>query len=185
MQHFVDIAALHDFLFSIYECSEGAPGRHLFKKELQRQLEFTEDQAQLYANIVLTKNSNGSADWVNMNACKLLGRWVHIKQHGGAGYLNSKTQTWTFNDDLTYEYKVEQYESALNLGAFYNFTMSSNPEPIIQRGIWAPSDRLEQTISVVIISALGYASRLEIVWPDDESSRKQSCTIDGVAYARR
>jgi len=184
MQNFVDMPALHDFLNSIYECQEGEPGQKLLKEELIKQLQFTEAQAQLYSSTVLTKNSNGSADWVNMNAGKMLGSWVHIDQYSSAGYMNSKTDSWVFNEDLTYQHKIEKYESSLSLGAFQNFSMSSNPTPTISFGIWAPSDRLEQTFNVVIIASSGYASILKVAWPNDKDFICKSCTIDGVQYAK-
>ena len=184
MKHFVDISALHDFLESIYENAEGEPGKILFREELQRQLEFSPEQAKIYSSTVLTKNSNGSGDWVNMNAAKLSGRWVHIDQYSSGGYINNKTTTWEFNDDLTYQYKIEKYESTLNLGAFYNFSATINPKPVIEYGIWAPSDRLELNISIVTISSSGYTSILKIAWPGEGYSC-QSCKINDVPYARQ
>ncbi|MBL0153391.1 MAG: hypothetical protein IPP93_07870 [Chitinophagaceae bacterium] len=184
MQHFVNISAIQNYLERIYKSQKGKNGQTLLKKELIRQLQFTEEQAQLYSSTVLTKNSNDSADWVYRNATKMLGRWVHIDQYSSAGYMNNKTDTWHFKDDLTYQHKIEKYESSFSTGPFQSFSMTSNPTPTITSGIWAPSDRLEQTINVVIISFSGYASRLKIAWPDEEDTFFNSCKIDDVQYAK-
>ena len=183
MKHFVDITALHDFLESIDECKGNEPGRNLLSQELQRQLEFSAEQANMYASVVYSKDSNGSGDWVNMNGAKLSGNWVHIDQFSSGGFISNKTSTWEFNDDLTYQHKIEKYDSTFNPGIVSNFSAVVNPKPVVEYGIWAPSDSLDLNTRIVIISSSGYISILKIVWPDEGYSC-QSCKINNIPYAR-
>ncbi|HEY9502567.1 MAG TPA: hypothetical protein VIR01_13125, partial [Pyrinomonadaceae bacterium] len=50
-------------------------------------------------------------------------------------------ETWTFNVDLTYEHKIERYDSSLTTGPFFQ-SSHSRPNMSLQRGIWAPSDNI-------------------------------------------
>ena len=184
MKNFTDFYALHNFLEKISESVEGEPVRNLFSQILQEQLEFTPEQARIYSSVVLTQDSNGSGDWVSMNAAKLSDTWVHMDQFSSGGFISNKTTTWEFNDNLTYLHKIEKYDSTLNLGTLSNFSAVVNPKPVIEYGIWAPTDSLDLNSRIVIISSSGHTSFLKIVWPEEGHSPK-SCKIDDVSYARQ
>jgi hypothetical protein len=71
MNYFTDVSALHKVLSVVFENGPGEPGQTLFAESLESELGFTKEQASLYPSIVLSQNSNGSADWVAMNAADM------------------------------------------------------------------------------------------------------------------
>ena len=117
MNYFRDVSALHDVLGVSYEKAPSETRR----AELARLLEewgFSPDQASLYASSLLCRNAEGSADWVRTNAFHVSGSWVRGEQQGNVGsWLSTMKETWTFNIDLTYEHKIERYESSISTGA--------------------------------------------------------------------
>ena len=113
MKDFNDIGALRSVLQDVYDkCPSEAEQRLAnFAGVLEQQLDFTKDDAALYASIVLTRNAGGSSEWAGWNAIKVFGTWMRMSQEGmSAALLKSETETWKFSDDLTCEHKFETYE---------------------------------------------------------------------------
>jgi hypothetical protein len=103
VKNFNDLSALSSILEELYAKGPLDPKRRreVFADFLEQQLEFTKDQASLYASTVLTRNAEGSADWVGSAAIKVLGTWLRMTQEGmSAALLTSLTETWRFSDDL-------------------------------------------------------------------------------------
>lgn len=182
MKNFKDISALHSVLSAAYSLGEGEVGRNAFAQLLQESFEFDAPQAELYSSTVLTTNSNGSADWVSMNAYKVVGKWARGNSDGSAGNLVvSKTETWQFNEDLTYQHKHESYEGYVSpFGDSY-----SRPSSSSEFGIWAPSDRLDDRLSIVAISQSGRSRPIRIEWLGATHTSPTSCTLDGERFARQ
>jgi hypothetical protein len=165
MLNFANIEALHSVLSAIYKAQEGLAGVALFREILQRDLHFSLQQAEKYSETVLTRNSNGSADFVNMNAYKLVGTWSRGNSKGSAGnLLVTKTESWIFQEDLTYEHKNESYEGYVSsFGGGY-----SRPRSSSTYGIWAPSDVPSSAISMVTIKSDGIPHTRSVTWQPDE-----------------
>jgi len=182
MMNFKDISALCGVLSAAYNLGEGAVGRDAFSQLLCEQFEFNADQAKFYASTVLSLNSNGSADWVSMNAHKLAGKWVRGDSSGSAGNLVvTKTWIWQFNEDLTYENRYETYEG-------YNSPFGdsySRPTSQSEYGIWAPPDQLADEISIVAISTTGWCRPIKISWRGATQTIPSSCSVDGVVFGRQ
>jgi len=182
MMNFKDISALCGVLSAAYNLGEGAVGRDAFSHLLREQFEFDADQAKLYASTVLSVNSNGSSDWVSMNAHKLAGKWVRGDSSGSAGNLVvTKTWIWQFNEDLTYENRYETYEG-------YNSPFGdsySRPTSQSEYGIWAPPDQLADEISIVAISTTGWCRPIKISWRGATQTIPSSCSVDGVDFGRQ
>lgn len=182
MKNFKDISALHGILLAAYKDGEGMPGRNTLIKALQEYLEFDENQARLYAWTVLSKNSNDSADWVSSNAYKIAGTWVNGNMSGSAGnLLVTKTETWQFNEDLTYQHKYESYEGYVSpFGGSY-----SKPSSSSESGIWAPPDELLDEISIVIISFSGRCRPIKIGGLGSTQTIPRFCKISGEMFTRQ
>ena len=182
MKNFKNISALHSVLSEVYSLGEGEVGRNVFPQWLQENLELNEGQAELYSSTVLTKNSNGSADWVMMNGYKVVGKWTSGNMDGSAGnLLVSKTETWQFNEDLTYQHKNESYEGYVSpFGGSY-----SRPSSSSELGIWAPSDRLEDEFCIIAISQSGRSRSIRVKWLGATKINPVSCTLDGARFARQ
>jgi hypothetical protein len=180
MLNFANIEALHSVLSAIYKAQEGLAGVALFQEMLQRELHFSLQQAEKYARTVLTRNSNGSADFVNMNAYKLAGTWSSGNSKGSAGnLLVTKTESWIFREDLTYEHKNESYEGYVSpLGGGY-----SRPRSSSAYGIWAPSDVVSSDISIVMIKSDGIPLMHSITWQPDENM-PQGMLFDGKHFGK-
>lgn len=87
MFNFKDIDALHSVLKAIYQAQPGPGGVELLSNFLQEKLQFTREQATDYSTSVLTRNSDGSADFVHQNAWRLVGKWSKGSSPGSAGNL--------------------------------------------------------------------------------------------------
>ena len=183
MKNFNNIAALRSVLQAVYEQSPSEHEQRLsgFAGVLEQQLDFTKDDAALYASIVLTRNAEGSSDWVGSSAIKILGTWMRMSQEGmSAALLKSVTETWRFSDDLTCEHKLETYEGYVSpFGSSYSVP-SSNSEFFI----WASSDLDEQGLKVVIVSPDGGSRVLTFGWMDDEIF-PHKCSIDGETFIKQ
>ena len=167
-------------LSAAYRDGEGDVGRRLFKAALETNLGFDARQAELYSSTVLSRNSNGSASFVARHAYRLAGRWMRCEDRGSAGNLVvMKTETWRFEEDLTYEHKLESYEGSVSpFGSSYSLPTSSS-----EYGVWAPSDQPEDTFTVVIISRAGHCRRLAVEWLDSRSL-PQACKINRRQFMR-
>ncbi len=184
MKNFNDIWALQSVLKKLYEKGPGdlEQRRLMFVQFLEQQLELKGSDASLYASTVLTRNAEGSSDWVGFSALKVLGTWIRMSQQGmAAALLTSQTETWRFSQDLTCEHVLERYEGYVSpFGSGY-----SRPSSTREGFIWAPSDLNDQNLNVVIVpSDGGSARRLAFGWMD-EDLHPRKCSINGVAFVRQ
>jgi hypothetical protein len=140
VKNFNDIGALRSVLQDVYAISPSEPEERLagFATFLEKQLDFSKDDATLYASIVLTRNAGGSCDWAGWNAIKVFGTWMRMSQEGmAAALLKSETETWKFSEDLTCEHKLETYEGYVSpFGSSYSVPSSKSELFAWPRLIW-------------------------------------------------
>ena len=184
MKNFNDLSALRSVLKELYAKEPLHPEtrREVFAQFLEGQLDLTKDQAGLYASTVLTRNAEGSADWVGFAAIKLLGTWIRMKQEGmSAALLTSLTETWRFSDDLMCEHKLEKYEGYVSpFGSSYSVPSSTS-----KMFIWAPSDSCSENLDVVIVPLDGAMARtLTFTWLDQQSFPRK-CSINRDTFVKR
>ena len=157
------------------------------RAELSRFLEgwgFTVNQASLYASTVLCRNAEGSADWVRTNAFNVSRSWVRGEQQGNVGsWLSTMKETWKFNIDLTYEHKIERYESSISTGPFFQSSYS-RPTESVKRGIWAPPDWIRDQLDLFVMSSDGFARQMKLEWIDNSNYDYRACFIDGQRFGR-
>jgi hypothetical protein len=187
MLKMANVEALCRVMEKAYEAGEGARGRDLFAQALMSELKFSRAQADLYTSVVLSRNTNGSADRARTAAGMVMGRWSRASSEGAnpSVYLRSSQDTWEFKDDLTYEHRRSSYEGYVAPPSpFFSFSYS-RPSEHVDRGTWAPPDWWEETgLSIVILPLDGEGRRLTIQWTDPTSFFHSSCKIGGLAYAR-
>lgn len=178
---FKSIEALQSVLNTVFREQPGPEGVALFAAVLQEHFNFIPEQARRYSETVLTNNSEGSADAVHHNAVRLLGQWSKGTSAGSAGNLVvSRTETWTFFDDLTYQHKYESYEGYVSpFGGGY-----SRPQSSSTRGIWAPCDRSSSPISIVLIGEAGSCRNATIEWTASEQMFPPAMHFNGERFAR-
>ncbi|HEU5247267.1 MAG TPA: hypothetical protein VFU09_09280, partial [Candidatus Udaeobacter sp.] len=84
MKNSNDIAALRSVLQDVYANSPSEPEERLagFATFLEKQLEFSIDDAALYASTVLTRKTEGSSASTGWNAIKVFGTWMRMSQEG-------------------------------------------------------------------------------------------------------
>jgi hypothetical protein len=183
MNYFRDVSALHEVLGILYKKAPSEERR----PELSRLLEewgFTPDQASLYASTVLRRNAEGSADWMSTNAGHIVGSWIRGEQEGAVGsWLSTMKETWTFNIDLTYEHKIEKYDSSITTGPFFQSSYS-RPTANVQSGIWAPPDWILDRLDLFLMSSNGFARRMNLEWLDNDNCDFRACSIDGQRFGR-
>ena len=184
MKNFNDLPALRSVLQELYKKGPLDPERRreVFVDFLQQQLDLTKDDASLYASTVLTRNAEGSADWVGFAAIKMFGKWIRMSQEGmAAAWLKSVTESWEFSDDLMCEYKLETYEGYTSaFGSSY-----SRPSSRRTAFIWAPSDSCSENLDVVIVPLDGGLARtLKFAWLDQEVF-PHKCSINGDAFVKQ
>ncbi len=150
MKNFTDIGALRSALQDVYERFPSEPEKRLsdFAGILEAQLNFTKEDAAVYASIVLMRNAAGSSDSAGWNAIKVFGTWMRMSQEGmSTALLKSNTETWTFSEDLTCEHKLETYEGYVSsFGSSYSVPSSKR-----YLFAWASSDLEDQGLKVVIV----------------------------------
>lgn len=184
MKNFNDLSALRSVLQELYEKGPPDPEqrRALFADFLQQQLELTKTDASLYASTVLTRNAEGSADWVGSAALKVLGTWIRMSQQGmAAALLTSVTETWRFNEDLMCEHKLEKYEGYSSpFGSSYSVPSSTS-----EGFVWAPSDSFTEKLEVIIVPFdAGVARTLKFAWLDEEILPRK-CSINGATFVKQ
>jgi len=181
MFNFKGIDALHSVLTAIYEAQPGPGGAELLAGFLQENLKFTPEQASRYSKLVLTRNSGGSADFVHRNAWKLVGKWSKGSSAGSAGnLLVTRTESWIFSEDLSYESKYESYEGYVSpFGGGYSRPTSSSTF-----GIWAPNDLPTSPFSLLTIDERGNCRSRTIDWTERDQSRPSGMIFDGERYGR-
>jgi hypothetical protein len=184
VKNFNDLSALSSVLEELYAKVPLDPERRreVFADFLEQQLEFTKDQALLYASTVLTRNAEGSADWVGSAAIKVLGTWLRMTQEGmSAALLRSFTETWRFSDDLICEHKVEKYEGYVSpFGSSYSVPSSTS-----KAFIWAPSDSCSENLDIVVVPLdAGIARTLRFAWLDEQIFPRK-CPVNGDTFVKQ
>jgi hypothetical protein len=184
MDNWRDLSALHGLLRTAYEKVPAEERRARFANVLQQELGFTPAQAQLYTSTVLRKDEEGSADWVRTNGLHVTGSWIRGEQQGNVGsWLSTMKETWKFSLDLTYEHKIERYESAISMGPFFQSSYSQ-PDVSVEQGIWAPPDTLIDEIELFVMSTNGGGRPVTLKWTDNENCDYRACFIDGERFSR-
>ncbi len=187
MNNFTDLATLCRVMENVYRAGAGAPGRDIFTEALVSKLELTKEQAALYASVVLSRNTDGSADRARSAAAAVMGRWTGAQSQGinPSVYVSGTQDTWEFKDDLTYSHRQTSYEGYVSPPSAFGSFSYSRPREHVAEGMWAPPDWSEQSgPTIVIISYAGAATRLTFEWTDPSSLYHSSCKINGFAYAR-
>jgi hypothetical protein len=185
MENFRDITHLQLGLQAVFTDEPGTqPGQRYLSDHLQTNRGFTKEQADLYASIVVARNTEKSADQMVSNARKVIGNWVAATGSGMPGeWSNSTQQNWRFSENLTYEYKRQTLESYMSpFGSSY-----SRPNSSTQQGIWAPCDWEENgKLELVVISFDGSGRRLSLTWTDPAKlALPRSCSLGGQAFSRQ
>ena len=183
MNYFRDVSALHDLLAVLYE-KEPAETRRARLSRFLEEWGFTPDQASLFASKVLDQNAEGSADSVRTNGLRATGSWIRGEQEGNVGsWLSTVKETWKFEVDLTYEHKIERYDSSITTGPFFQSSYS-RPKMSLERGIWAPSDNILDQLTLFVMSTEGFARSMMLEWIEKETYNYRACTINMQRFGR-
>lgn len=181
MNYFRDVSKLHNVLDVLYRDAPSEARRATLTRFLE-EWGFTPEQASLFASTVLCRDAEGSADWVRTNAFHVIGSWVRGEQQGNVGsWLSTMKETWTFNNDLTYEHKIERYESSISTGPFLQSSYS-RPTASVQNGIWAPPDWIRDQWDLFLMSSNGFARQMKLEWVDNTNYDYRACSIDGQRF---
>lgn len=184
MNNFRDFSALHSVLRVEYE----KVPRDARRADLAQALEgwgFTKEQASLYTSTVLCQNLEGSADWVTTNGLHVMGSWVRGEQQGVAtAWLNTMKETWKFDDDLTYEHKIERYEGYTSPPSQFIQSSYSRPTASVERGIWAPPDTILDQLKLFVMSSNGRERSMALEWIENDKYNYRACSIDGKRFSR-
>jgi len=168
MDNWRDLSALHGLLRSAHEKLAAEERRAAFVNVLKKELGLTTAQAELYTSIVLCQNAEGSADCVMTNGLRVTGNWIRGEQEGNVGgWLSTMKETWKFNDDLTYEHKIERYDSSISTGPFFQSSYSQ-PKISLEDGIWAPPDTILDELTLFAMSTERFARSITIEWIEKE-----------------
>lgn len=181
MFNFKDASALRALLVDIHGAKQARRGNELLSTILQRDLQFTAEQANRYSTWLLSRDADDSADCVYRNACKLIGKWSRGNSDGTAGNLVvSRTESWIFADDLTYENRNESYEGYTSpFGGGY-----SRPRSSSRGGLWAPSDHLTSPFSVITIDDNGFCANQSVAWPEPMQANPRALDLNGVRFGK-
>ena len=183
MNYFRDVSALHDLLAVLYE-KEPAETRRARLSRFLEEWGFTPDQSSLFASTVLGQNAEGSADSVGTNGLRVTGSWIRGEQEGNVGsWLSTVKETWKFEVDLTYEHKIERYDSSITTGPFFQSSYS-RPKMSLERGIWAPSDNILDQLTLFVMSTEGFARSMMLEWIEKETYNYRACTINMQRFGR-
>ena len=184
MNYFHDVSALHRVLGVLYRDVPSDERRATLSRFLEKVYGFTPDQASLFASTVLDQDAEGSADWVRTNGLRVTGSWIRGEQEGNVGgWLSTMKETWKFNDDLTYEHKIEKYDSSISTGPFFQSSYSQ-PKISLEDGIWAPPDTILDELTLFAMSTERFARSITIEWIEKERYNYRACSIDGKRFSR-
>jgi hypothetical protein len=167
MKHWRDIKGLNNVLQALNKYGESAKeeAQKAMTDVLIKKLEFTQEQARLYASTVLSRNAESSTDCTTINANKVTGTWISGTQSGiPGGWQTTKQETWEFMSDLTFEHKRNTYEYYWS-----PFSSYSRPTSWSEHGFWAPSDSEPGNELYIVVIAFqdGIAQQLRLIWNDD------------------
>jgi hypothetical protein len=183
VKNFIDMSALRSALQDVYQRFPSEPEQRLsaFVAILEHQLDFTKEDAALYAATVLTRNAEGSSDWVCSSAINILGTWMRMSQEGmPSALLKSETETWHFSEELTCEHKLDSYEGYVSpFGSSYSVPSSNS-----QFFAWACSDLKKEDLKVVIVSPNGGSGVLTFVFLDTQIF-PHKCSINGNTFLKQ
>jgi len=183
MNYFRDVSALHDLLAVLYE-KEPAETRRARLSRFLEEWGFTPDQSSLFASTVLGQNAEGSADSVRTNGLRVTGSWIRGEQEGNVGsWLSTVKETWQFDVDLTYEHKIERYDSSITTGPFFQSSYS-RPKMSLERGIWAPPDTTLDELKLFVMSTEGFARSMMLERIEKETYNYRACTINMQRFGR-
>lgn len=142
------------------------------------------EQAELYTATVLGQNAENYADCVLTNGLRVTGSWIRGEQQGNVGsWLSTIKETWQFKDNLTYEHKIERYDSSITTGPFFQSSYSS-PKTTLERGIWAPPDTVLDQFKLFVLSTDRFARAVMFEWIEKEKYNYRSCSINGTRFSR-
>jgi len=184
MENFRDLSALHGLVRSAYR-NRGPEERHAaFVYALQKELGVTTGQAELYTSTMLSQNAESFADCIMTNGSRVTGSWVRGEQEGNVGgWLSTVKETWQFNTDLTYEHKIEGYDSSITTGPFFQSSYS-RPKMSLERGIWAPSDTTRDQLTLFVMSNDGLARPVMLEWIEKATYNYRACSINATRFTR-
>ena len=184
MNYLRDVSALHRVFGVLYRDVPSDERRATLSRFLEEEYAFTPDQASLFASTVLGQNAEGSADCVRTNGLRVTGSWVRGEQEGNVGgWLSTMKETWQFDIDLTYEHKIERYDSSITTGPFFQSSYS-RPKMSLERGIWAPSDNILDQLTLFVMSTEGFARSMMLEWIEKETYNYRACTINMQRFSR-
>jgi len=184
MDNFRDLSALHGLVHSAYRNCTADERQAAFINALKKELGFTTEQAELYTSTVLGQNTESYADCVMTNGSRVIGSWIRGEQEGNVGsWLSTMKETWQFKDDLTYEHKIERYDSSITTEPFFQSSYS-RPKMSLERGIWAPSDTMLDELKLFVMSTDSFARSITLQWIEKETYNYRACSIDGKRFGR-
>jgi len=184
MDNFRDLPALHGFLRSAYEKCLDEERHAAIVYALEKEYKFSTAQAELYTSTVLGQNAERSADDVRTNGLRVIGSWICSEQQGNVGsWLSTMKETWQFDMDLTYEHKIERYDSSITTGPFFQSSYSG-PKVSVERGIWAPPDTRLDQLKLFAMSTDYFARAITLEWVERETYNYQACSINGKRFTR-
>jgi hypothetical protein len=92
----------------------------------------------------------------------------------------SRTESWIFAEDLTYENRNESYEGYVSpFGGGY-----SRPRSSSRGGLWAPSDHPSSPFSIITIADNGFCANQSVAWPDPTQANPRALDLEGVRFGR-
>jgi hypothetical protein len=116
------------------------------------------------------------------NTGHIVGSWVRGERDGAVGsWLSTMKETWKFNVDLTYEHKIEMYESSISTGLYFQSSYS-RPTGSVQSGIWTPPDWISDQLDLFVMSSDGFARQMKLEWVDNSNCDYRACSIDGQRF---
>ena len=114
----------------------------------------------------------------------IAGSWVRGEQEGAVeSWLSTMKETWKFNSDLTYEYKIQRYKGGISTGPFLQSSYS-RPTGSVQSGIWAPPDWIRDQLDLFVMCLDGFARQMTLEWIDNTNYDYRACSIDGQRFGR-
>ena len=180
MKFFRDVSTLHK---TLREFEKFGDARRALLVEVLEAWEFTSAQASLCVSTILEKNDEASADQVMTNGTHVIGSYVRGEQQGmPAAWLNSMKETWKFNDDLTFEHKIERYEGYVSPPSPYVQSSYARPTVSIDDGIWAPSDTTLDQLTLFVMSFKSIADSMSFEWIEKEKYNYEACSIGGKRF---
>jgi len=149
---------------------------------------FTEQQSRSFLQTVLYHDIKESHENIARNIFSISDRWKNVDTNGSVGNLSvSRSTTWIFHNDLTYEYKYESLESYFNpFGSGYTI-----PKKEESHGYWAPSDQTAEEIKIILLPISGGSAVSSIQYLyvkntyDNQYKKYSSIRLDGKPFTNQ